>query len=69
VADPGYVPAEQEGRGAMVGVVVGVDHVGDLVGHALGGGDLVYGAAQIPADGRGASNSTTPSRVARNAQL
>jgi hypothetical protein len=30
-------------------------------------GDLVDGQPQVVADGRGASNSTTPSRVVRNA--
>jgi hypothetical protein len=52
----------------MVGVVVRVDQVGHRVGHALGCGDLVDGPLQVVADGRGASNSTTPSGVARNAE-
>jgi len=41
--------------------------VGHPVGDAVGGGDLVDGPPQVAADGRGASNSTTPSRVVKNA--
>ncbi|MCW2895257.1 MAG: hypothetical protein JWO75_4746 [Actinomycetia bacterium] len=52
VPDADHVP-EQGGRGAVVGVVVGVNQVGHGVAHALGGGDLVYGALQVAADGRG----------------
>ena len=37
----------------MVGVVVGVDEVGDGVGDTVGGGDLVDGPLQVMADGRG----------------
>ena len=50
--DAGHVPAEQRGRGAVVGVMVGVDQVGDPVGHAVGGGDLVHRPLQVMADGR-----------------
>src|SRR5579862_7867652 len=53
VADADDVPAEQRGRSLVVCVVVGVDHVGDLVGQAAGGGDLVHGTADIVADVRG----------------
>ena len=59
--------SEQRGRAGVVGVVMGVDQVRHLVGHAVGGGDLVDGPLEVVADGRGASNSTTPSRVVRNA--
>src|SRR5689334_4018290 len=52
VADADDVAAEQRGRAGVVGVVVGVDQVGDGVGRAVGGGDLVHGAAQVGADGR-----------------
>ncbi len=37
----------------MVVMVMGVDQVRHPVGHALGGGDLVYRALQVVADGRG----------------
>jgi hypothetical protein len=37
----------------VVGVVVGVDEVGDGVADAVGGGDLVDGPLQVVADGRG----------------
>jgi len=45
----------------VVGVVVGVDEVGDRAGHAVGGGDLVDGQAQVGPMLGGASNTTTPS--------
>jgi hypothetical protein len=51
VPDPDHV-AEYGGRGAVVGVVVGVDQVDHSVAHALGGGDLVDRAAQVVTDGR-----------------
>ena len=44
---------EQGGRGAVVGVVVGVNQVGDGVAQALGGGNLVDCPLQVVADGRG----------------
>ena len=53
VADAHNVPAEQRGRSLVVGVVVRVDHMGDLVGQAVGGGDLVHGAPDVVADVRG----------------
>ncbi len=53
VPDVDYVAVEQRGGTAMVVVVVGVDQVGHPVGHAVGGGHLVDGAAQVAADGRG----------------
>src|ERR1700683_5226662 len=37
----------------VVAVVVRVDHVGDLVGQAVGGGDLVHGTQDVVADVRG----------------
>ena len=52
VPDAGDVLVEQRGRAGVVGVVVGVDEVGDLVADAVGGGDLVHGALQVVADGR-----------------
>jgi hypothetical protein len=67
VADADHAGVEQRGRAGMVGVVVGVDEVGDGVGDAVGGGDLVDGPLQVVADGRGASNRTTPSGVVRKA--
>src|ERR1700730_3193137 len=36
VSDANDVLVEQEGRAGVVGVVVRVDQVGDLVGHAVG---------------------------------
>src|ERR1700683_505554 len=53
VADADYVPAEQRGCSLVVCVVVRVDHVGDLVGQAVGGGDLVHGTPDVAADVRG----------------
>ena len=53
VPDAGHVPAEQERRTAVVGMVMGVDEVRHRVGHALGGGDLVDGPPQVAADARG----------------
>src|SRR3984885_10060515 len=53
VADADDVAAEQRGRSLVVGVVVGVDHVGDPVGQAVGGGDLVDRAPDVVADVRG----------------
>jgi len=53
VPDAGHVGAEQRGGAGVVGVVVGVDEVGHRVAHALGGGDVVHGALQVVADGRG----------------
>jgi hypothetical protein len=52
VPDPDHVPAEQRRRAGVVGVVVGVDQVRHLVGHAGGGGDLVHRQPQVPADSR-----------------
>jgi len=52
VPDADHVPVEQRRRGGVVGVVVGVDQVGDPVGHAVGRGDLVDGPPQVAADGR-----------------
>ena len=51
VSDADDVVVEQEGRAGVVGVVVRVDEVGDLVGHAVGGGDLVDGPLDVVADG------------------
>jgi hypothetical protein len=51
----------------VVGVVVGVDRVGHLVGDSVGGGDLVDRPLQVVPDARGGSNSTTPSPVVRKA--
>jgi hypothetical protein len=62
-------PAEQGGRSLVVCVVVRVDHVGDLVGQAVGGGDLVHGAPDVVADVRGRVEITTPSEVVRNADM
>src|ERR1700722_9499583 len=53
VADADDVPAEQRGRSLVVCVVVRVDQVGDLVGQAAGGGDLVHGTPDVMADVRG----------------
>jgi hypothetical protein len=66
--DPDDVPEEGGGR-AVVGVVVGVDQVRDGAGEALRGGGLVDRPLQATADAGGASNSTTPSLVTRNAEL
>src|SRR5207244_3377742 len=52
-ADTEHVAAEQRRGGEVVGVVVGVDDVGHLVGHAVGGGDLVDGALQVVPDAGG----------------
>jgi hypothetical protein len=52
VPDADHVPVEQGGRGAVVGVVVGVDQVGHGIAHALGRGDLVDRAPQVLTDGR-----------------
>jgi hypothetical protein len=65
--DPHHVFPEQRRAADVVGVVVGVDQMGHLVRHPVSGGDLVDGALQVMPDRRGASNSTTPSRVVRNA--
>ena len=51
VSDANDVLVEQEGRAGVVGVVVRVDEVGDLVAHAVGGGDLVDGPLDVVADG------------------
>ena len=53
VADPDHVAAEQRRGAEVVGVVVRVDDVGHLVGHAVGGRDLVDGALQVVPDARG----------------
>jgi hypothetical protein len=53
MADADHGRVEQRGRAGVVGVVVGVDEVGDGVGDAVGGGDLVDGPLQVVADGRG----------------
>src|ERR1700733_10587144 len=53
VADADDIPAEQRGRSLVVCVVVRVDHVGDLVGQAVCGGDLVHGTPDVVADVRG----------------
>ena len=53
VANADDVPAEQRGRSLVVCVVVRVDHVGDLVGQVVGGGDLVHGTPDVVADVRG----------------
>jgi hypothetical protein len=53
VADADDVPAEQRGRSLVVCVMVRVDHVGDLAGQAVGGGDLVHGTPDAVADVRG----------------
>ena len=37
----------------MVAVVVRVDHMGDLIGQAVGGGDLVHRPPDVVADVRG----------------
>jgi hypothetical protein len=42
--------AEQGGRRPVIGVVVRVHQVGDLIADAVGGGDLIHGAADIAAD-------------------
>ncbi len=52
VADAGHAGPENGGRTGVVGVVVRVDEVGDLVAHALGGGDFVHGPLQVVAEGR-----------------
>ena len=52
VPDPDRASLEEARRTGMVRVVVGVDEVGDPVGHAFGGGDLVHGATQVVPDGR-----------------
>jgi hypothetical protein len=52
VPDPDHIP-EQGGPGAVVGVMMRVDKVGDPVAHAVGGGDLVHRALQVVADRRG----------------
>ena len=51
VPDARDVLVEQRGRAGVVGVVVRVDEVGDLVAHAVGGGDLVDGPLDVVADG------------------
>jgi hypothetical protein len=61
------IVAEYGGRGGVVGVVMGVDEVRHRAADILGCGDLVHGPLQVVADARGASNSTTPSGVVRNA--
>jgi hypothetical protein len=53
MADADDVGVEQRGCAGVVGVVVGVDQVGDGVADAVGGGDLVDGPLQVVADGRG----------------
>ena len=53
VADADDVRAEQRGRSLVVAVVVRVDQVGDLVGQAVGGGDLVHRTPDVAADVRG----------------
>jgi len=58
---------EQRGGRAVVGVVMGVNQVRHGVADALCGGDLVDSPPQVVADAGGASNSTTPSGVTRNA--
>src|SRR6201999_4012142 len=52
VPDPFYVSAEQRRGSDVVGVVVRVDDVGDLVGHAVSGGDVIDGALQVVPDAR-----------------
>jgi hypothetical protein len=53
VPDPDHVRAEQRGGAEVVGMVVRVDDVGHLVGHAVGGRDVVDGALQVVPDARG----------------
>jgi hypothetical protein len=53
LADPDHVAAEQRRGAEVVGVVVGVDDVGHLAGHAVGGRDLVDGALQVVPDSGG----------------
>ena len=67
VPDADHVRVEQRGRTAVVGVVVRVDQVRNAVGHPVGGGNLVHGAPQVSPMVGGASNSTTPSSVVKNA--
>ena len=49
---PDHVAAEQRRGAEVIGMVVRVDDVGHLVGHAVGGRDLVDGALQVVPDGR-----------------
>jgi hypothetical protein len=69
VPDAGHVAPEQEGRAAVVGVMVGVDQVGHRIGHALGGGDLVHGAPQVVADRRGRVEQHHPVRGGQERRL
>jgi len=48
--DPGDISIEQRRGAGVVGVVVRVDQVGDLVAHAVCGGDLVHGALDVVTD-------------------
>ena len=69
VPDAGHVLVEQRRRADVVGVVVGVDEVLDLVADAVRGGDLVDRALDVVPDVGGASSTTTPSEVVRNADI
>jgi hypothetical protein len=53
VPDADHLAAEQRGRAGVVGVVLCVHQVSHRVAYALGRGDLVHGALQVVADGRG----------------
>ena len=51
VPDARDVPVEQRRRADVVGVVMGVDEVGDPIADAVGGGDLVHRALDVVTDG------------------
>jgi len=53
-------PPNSEDASLVVGVVVRVDQVGDLVGEAVGGGDLVTARRMLWPMFGGASKITTP---------
>jgi hypothetical protein len=53
LANAHHVVAEQRRGAEVVGVVVGVDDVGHLVGHVIAVRDRVNGALQVVPDGRG----------------
>ena len=53
VPNPDHAAPEQRRRADMVGMVMRVDDVGHLVGHASAGRDLIDGALKVVPDGRG----------------
>jgi len=69
VPDARSVLVEQRCRADVVGVVVRVDEVVDLVADAVLRRDLVDRALDVVPSVGGASSTTTPSEVVRNADM